>query len=211
MRIFSLSAITLVIANLVTVYGVIFYKWDFTNILLLYWCESLIIGVMTLIKMIFANPGPSANHLVKLGAIPFFTLHYGGFMAGHFVFLMLLTTYLRTGDNGGPFMELLDDTTSHLVIVLPAIISLFCSHLFSLIINYFGKKEYTTRTVSQLFGSPYKRIFVMHLTLLLGVFISFALGKNFVVVILFVCLKTIVDLAAHNKEHGFKQPSLRLV
>jgi hypothetical protein len=211
MRIFSASAIALILANLVTVYGVIFYQWDFTNILLLYWCESLIIGVMTIIKMIVANPGVNANHFVKLAAIPFFMVHYGGFMAGHFVFLMLLTTFLRTGVNGGPFMELLDDTSLHLIAVTPAIISLCGSHLFSLIANYFGKKEYVTRTVMQLFGSPYKRIFVMHLTLLFGVFIAFTFGKNLGVVILFVCLKTIADLAAHNKEHGFAQLNLRSV
>ena len=48
----TLSA--LVIANLLPVFGVLQLDWDVGAIVVLYWCENLVIGCYTLIKLFMA-------------------------------------------------------------------------------------------------------------------------------------------------------------
>ena len=77
--------------------------------------------------------------------------------------------------------------------------------MLSLIFNYLGKGEWKVQTVAQLFSSPYKRIIVMHLTLLLGMFASFIFGQSIFILLIFVALKIVVDLRAHVQQHAVVQ------
>lgn len=123
-------------------------------------------------------------------------------MAGHLVFIMLLIMFVETGHNGGEFSEVFNNLLGHLSLVAPAISGLAISHVISLLLNFFGSGEYKTKPVMELFGSPYSRIIVMHLTLLFGMGLTFIVGQHTLVVLLFVALKIAVDLQAHIKEHA---------
>ena len=39
------SSLVLILANLIPVIGVLLYEWDVLSILLLYWAESVVIGL----------------------------------------------------------------------------------------------------------------------------------------------------------------------
>ena len=86
----NIPLLALTAANVVPLFGAIFWGWEAFNIVLLYWAENLAVGFYNILKIAFAKvPHPSA-HLGKLFLIPFFTVHYGGFTAVHGVFVLAL-------------------------------------------------------------------------------------------------------------------------
>ena len=56
---FQASAWALIAANLVPLFGVLFLGWDTFSIVVLYWFENVIIGVINVLKMLTCNPDPS--------------------------------------------------------------------------------------------------------------------------------------------------------
>jgi hypothetical protein len=77
----SPSGLALIAANLVPLAGVLFFGWDLAGVLVLFWAESAVIGFYTALKMAVVGK------LAALLAVPFFIGHFGGFMAGHFLFI----------------------------------------------------------------------------------------------------------------------------
>ncbi len=51
-----LSVALLVVSNLIPLVGVFAWDWDVTAILILYWSENLILGFLTIVKMIVNAP-----------------------------------------------------------------------------------------------------------------------------------------------------------
>jgi len=45
------SSIVLILANLVPLVGVLYFDWSVLDILLLYWTESVIIGLVNVLRM----------------------------------------------------------------------------------------------------------------------------------------------------------------
>jgi hypothetical protein len=84
----SIPVITLVAANLLPLWGVCFLKWDAFYIILLYWSENLAIGFYNILKIVAAKAKHPAEHIFKLFLVPFFVVHYGGFMAVHGLFVL---------------------------------------------------------------------------------------------------------------------------
>ena len=77
----SLSSLALIAANLIPLIGVLLLDWRIGEIMLLFWAESAVIGFYTLCKM---------WRIGKWSVLfygPFFVGHYGGFMAGHLLFI----------------------------------------------------------------------------------------------------------------------------
>jgi hypothetical protein len=60
--------------------------------------------------------------------------------------------------------------------------------------------------------SPYPRVIILHIAILIGAFIAFALGSNFFVLLLLIIGKTFVDLGLHVAErlrHGHVDANLQ--
>ena len=210
----DIPAICLVAANAIPLYGVAFAGWDAFSIVLLYWAENLIIGFYNVLKMAIFRTETPAGHLQKLFMIPFFILHYGGFCAGHgFFVLMLFGKKAEISSPGGShlpfvfvFLELLFNVVRQMFAIVPtaflfAFASLFISHGISFVHNFIIKGEYLHINSSQLMGSPYGRIVVMHIAILGGAFLSKAVGSPVAILIVLVILKTIIDLKLHFREH----------
>ena len=93
-----LSILVGLIANLIPLYGVLYWQWDTFQLLMLYWMETVIIAFWT-IRRIARLPDDqlgtitvngktkAATHTTLCG---FFTLHAGLFIFVHLVFLWLL-------------------------------------------------------------------------------------------------------------------------
>ena len=89
------TVLALVAANLIPLAGALFFGWDLGTIMLLYWAESAIIGLFNIGKMI-AVGGWGAIFLCV-----FFCVHFGGFMAGHFIFYQrAVSRVLNRGRDG---------------------------------------------------------------------------------------------------------------
>lgn len=183
------STFTLILANLIPFFGVLFWHWDLRTILFLYWSESGVIGFFNVLKMSLAQGVESKQaSMSKIGSIIFFILHFGTFMAVHGIFLFIITGSVAT------FSSFSWSS------VLFGLAGIFSSHGYSFVSNYLINKEYQTATVSGLFSHPYSRIIVMHFTILLGGFISMILGSPAGLLILLIIFKIIVDLSGHLHE-----------
>ncbi len=197
-----LSAAVLVVANLVPLYGVAMLGWPVFAVLLLFWVENVIVGLLNVARMLCADPADPAQWLAKLFFVPFFCLHYGMFTAVHGAFVFgFFGNVKATGSGEGMFPIL-----SWLAVIGEqglwlAVAALAVSHLFSFVWNYLGHGEFRLASVAALMGKPYGRVVVLHLTILLGGIGITALGSPVWALLLLVGLKTGIDLHAHLKEH----------
>jgi hypothetical protein len=79
-------------------------------------------------------------------------------------------------------------------------IGLFASHGVSYVVNFIGRREYSTINLGDLVYGPYARIVVLHLTIILGAIAVTSLGQPVYAVIVLIGLKIVIDAIAHLKE-----------
>lgn len=210
----SLSTLALVVANLVPLIGVLFFRWDAVVIVLLYWSENVIIGSYNVLKIALVKVKSSATHLGKLFAIPFFCIHFGGFCAVHGFFLF---AFFKLGGGIDPFFpeeawpgplvfpQLLVSVVGALWRDHPEgmewpVIFLVVSHGISFVQNYLWKREYALFTISKLMNQPYKRIVILHVAIIAGGMPIMILGSPAPLLCILVLLKICVDIHLHLKE-----------
>jgi Family of unknown function (DUF6498) len=189
----SFSSLSLIAANLLPVAGVLFLNWKLADIMVLYWAESAVIGFWNVIKL--AMVGKWLAPLV----IPFFVGHFGGFMAGHFLLIYYL--FVRDIDAGGPEAGVWNALFDLFAPLQSALLGFFISHGVSFFSNFVGRREYIGTELKQQMIEPYKRIMVMHMTLIVGGFLTLILRTLQPALLLLIILKTAVDLRAHLREH----------
>jgi hypothetical protein len=192
---FQASAVALILANFVPLFGVLVLGWNAASIVVLYWAENLIIGCFNVLRMERAR-GPLGPTRLTLNGRPvteasrsavvqFFVVHYGLFTVVHGVFVW---TFF-----GARFSGSLRDLGL-------ATLGLACSHGISYRRNFIGQGESLKVSFAALFWQPYSRVIVMHLTTLLGGVLAQAMDSPVPALISLVLLKTAVDLLAHLSE-----------
>jgi len=200
------AIIALLLGNLLPIVGVVLWGWDVRSIVTLYWSENLILGAITLAKMF---------HLRGLGALPnmlFFLVHYGAFCAAHGLFIAeLFTNGVGVNELGERYPQL-----GPLSLFIEPVVTIFggagalwwwafwalvASHSVSFVLNYLGHAEYRQETIGSLMSSPYSRIFILHVTVLLGGIAVTELGEPVYLIVALVLVKIFVDLKMHHREH----------
>lgn len=221
-----ITGVALVVGNLLPLLGALFFGWSFSEILWLYWLESAIIGVFTIPKMLIPAWAGSERESLPLSVgmaafmTAFFCAHYGGFMFGHGVFLYVYSAI--TGAMQGNIAPT-DDPQSVFVNwfavtfigaapfsnpLFWSALMLLTSHAVSFKVHYLGQREYLRLDFMEAMFLPYKRIWLMHITILAGaVVIAIALlflpqWIGAALAGFFVGVKIFVDLRAHHKEHA---------
>jgi len=199
-RTLTISDFLLIVVNLIPLYGVWFEGWDAKQIFLVYCMETVIIGVINVIKMacvtIFVRPtdvwenGGSTSMQSGWLFIFFFIFHYG-----FFVFIQTQVFFGVTGilPNHSLFTgytripELLGPNGRLLLFIFIAYYTV--QNMFS----FFNSGVYKTISMSRLMFEPYLRIFVQQFVVILGsMFLTFGGGKIFMLV--FVLIKLFFDL-----------------
>ena len=200
------SAIVLILANLGPVYGVLFLDWKVFPVIFLFWLENLVIGALTVFRMLLADPKNKPFWILKIFLIPFFCVHYGLFTFVHGVFVI--------GLFGGMFRQGAPFPGEAVVIGFIrqyqlgwAIVGLAGSHLLSFVVNYIGEGEYLKANPMSLMQQPYGRVIVLHITVLAGGFLVAMLQSPLVGLLLLVGLKISLDLRSHFREHRPIQPA----
>lgn len=216
--------LSLVLANLVTIVFAVLGNWDLASVLFIYWAQSVIIGIFAVVSILSADTsliaadmgkaqaeaggspvvGEGFTAFYKLLLAGFFCLHYGLFHWGYYTFIV---------DSGlfGP-VNFADAS------LWASCALFFANHLYSYWYHLDGGVR-GTKFVTRAFFEPYSRIVPMHLTILFGSIIVFALGffnlpGTLVVLVLFLLLKTRMDIVQHlNKHHEQLHPDepLRLI
>jgi hypothetical protein len=193
------AVISLLLANLVPVFGVLLFHWEIFPLMFLFWSENVIIGLVNVLKMLTANPESPISWAAKLFFIPFFSLHYGLFTFVHGIFVIAFFGGAKGRSMGfpdlGTFWNIMMENR-----LGGAVLGLAISRGISFAMNYLGKGEYTRAHLQQLMAQPYGRIVVMHLTILGGGFLMLALHSPVAGLLLLVLLKTALDLHGHFAE-----------
>jgi len=121
----------------------------------------------------------------------FFCVHYGLFLFGHMQFLRF-------------FGERLAEAVSFNWTILLSVVPFFVAHGKSYFEKFLGEKEYEHIPLAKLFIGPYRRIFVMHATIIFGsIPLVFAAGVFPQVGVVLVLLKIILDVVLKEKEFAF--------
>ena len=179
--------------NGMTLAAALTQHWSATPILWVYWCQSVIIGVVNVIRMLSLREFSTAGLMVngrqveetaagKRAVAGFFALHYGFF---HFVYLMFLMNRSAREDGPGPGQ----------IAVLVNVAVFAIAHAYPLVVA--RGSDFTQRrpNLGTLMFYPYLRILPMHLTIILGAALPFGALP------LFVGLKSAADLGMHLVEH----------
>lgn len=188
------SSVALIIANLVPLAGVVFLGWRVFDILMLYWVENVVIGVINVLRMA-ACRGREKGFL-----LPFFVLHYGLFCFGHLAAVTgLFSETFGTANVWQYFFGgTLDDVwRSPLWLAITAIA---VSHLFSFFNNFIGGGEYLRTSASELMQRPYGRIVVLHVAIIIGAALIQWLGSPVMMLAVLIAAKIALDLRLHVAE-----------
>lgn len=195
------TGLALILANLVPVYGVVALGWEAFPLMLLFWLENVIIGVLNAVRMLCVDPHDVAQWAAKLVMVPFFCVHYGMFTAVHGIFVLSFFGTDAFGKVGGLDVLEVAARAVHGLELEIAVLALAGSHLFSFLWNYLYRGEFRRATVPALMMQPYGRVVVLHLAIIGGGFAAAALGSPLWALLVLVVLKVGLDLRAHLKEH----------
>ena len=183
----------LLLTNLVTVVWAMLQQWTVTDLLWIYWGQSVIIGYYNVHRIVdlerFSSGGLlSKNRPMEPGCetqrcvAVCFALHYGLFHLGYGVFL--LTTFRI--HPGFPLTG-----------VLLCLLAFYFNHRFSY--HYNRERDRDVPSIGTLMFFPYVRVIPMNLMILLGGHFA---GDAPVALVLILGLKTAADVAMHVIEHA---------
>jgi hypothetical protein len=221
----------LIAANLFPLVGVFLWGWDLFFLMVLYWSESAIVGFFGIVSIIFET------RILSVLLVPFFCFHFGMFMMIHFVFITLLfgppwARALNLNES-----EILSRLYWEQGLWVP-VLFLFVSHAASFFLNRLkllngGQKEpdntIPEQTTAQLpapaanfvrkfvrvphkdmMAAPYRRVVVMHLTIIFGAILAMIFRSNKAAFVLMILLKIVADLRSHVRVHKLADGSLVL-
>lgn len=170
---FAFSILILLAANLALLSAGLSGQWEMSQYLLIYWCESAIIGFFTLLKLWLSrskSPMPfqvtmngktkdidGASAAGRAAMMGFFCVHFGLFMFVHLVFLLVFL---------GASLDVLPS-------VFGGALLLFISHGLSFFFHFLRGGERERLSPDQLFFSPYPRVIFMHLVVIGGALLNF--------------------------------------
>lgn len=193
------------ISNILPLIGVLFFHWSVIAILLSYWLENGVIGLYQILKIRKASVNYPLNAQNKLVIGPlrpvksseqifytvFFCVHYGIFLFGHLAVLSF-------------FAGILGESIKFTWLILMTVLPFFLRHGKSYVEEYIGEKQYEKIPLIKFFVGPYRRIFVMHVTLILGAIPLLFIAKIFPQIsFVVIALKIFLDVFLKEKEFAF--------
>jgi hypothetical protein len=175
--------------NAIPLWGVFALGWQSYDLILLYWLENVLIGAFTVLRFVVRPYQHPLDLVMPLFLAPFFAVHYGGFCWGHGYFVVSL---LGDADGPGglfPAVQAALDATPMQVAV---------GGLFALqALDWWRsvrRQGLGGEGVRTLMIAPYRRVVVLHLTILLSGLALGALDEPTAGLVILVVLKTAFDV-----------------
>jgi len=194
--------ILLIVLNGIPLVGVLAWGWKSFDLIFLYWMENVVIGAFTVLRMLIRPYGHALELAFPFFLVPFFCVHYGMFCMGHGMFVVSL------------FGQGMDDTG-----LLPATLSVLTSpYMLAAVtaltliqvadwIRDVRLKGLGADGVKDLMTAPYRRIFVLHITIIAGGFALAALQEPVAGLIILVAVKTASDVWHWQRDSRAEQQS----
>lgn len=204
----GLGALSLLVANAVVVFCYFMYDMTVFQLVMVYWCECLWIGIASALKLIVASLigdpyenrwvsfSPGARVLLSIGVI-FFASSSFFFVLGMTLMLILMANDSLALSNPH------DDALNHIGLVFGVSFFLLVGHALSFVVNFLFRGEFRAAKVGTLIALPYKRSLALLTVIALSVgFVMFTPGfastTAFAIVVLL--LKAFWDIALHASE-----------
>lgn len=186
----------LVSLNLVPAVGVLAWGWHSFDLIFLYWMENLVIGAFAVLRMVVRPYAHPLDLIFPVALAPFFVLHYGAFCWGHGTFIVSLF-----GDESFKHAGLAEVVPQVLagqwmVLALGALIVLRGLDWLSDVRD----RGLGADGVKVLMVDPYRRIVVLHLTVLASGFLLAALDEPIAGLLTLVAIKTGSDIVHWRRE-----------
>lgn len=213
-----LPLVALALANLVPLAGVLWFGWDASGLLILYWLENLVIGAFTVFRML------SARRFSAVFPALFFLVHFGAFCAGHGLFILAFSGVEGVDEGGGlsdlkpdeewfgplVFFQLLGGVIARAYAHAPAyfalpLVALIVSHGLSTFVHHWLRREDAHRKVGEIMTDPYRRIFLLHAAVIGGGVLSIHMGQPVAMLLVLVVLKIGLDVVLHRHAHARRQ------
>lgn len=190
----------IILSNLLPVYGVWFMGWSAVEIFTVYAMETLIVGILTVFKLLLAtlargtdtwyNKGKQSK-VSRLFFVIFFIMHFGIFTLVQTSIFAEVSGICPPGRNPEYFFfhfwEFINQDTGIMLLIF------VLSYLLTDLMPFLVRKDYLKAPMMLLMFQPYGRIFIQQFTVILGtLFLSFKLGAVFVLV--FALVKIIADI-----------------
>ena len=174
LRRFSISAISLILANAGVLSIFLIYDVSLFQLVLVYWCECLWIGVFSAIKLIVASlvGDPYENRWahVSPGSALLLSIIVIVFSSGAFFSLLGITLMsILFANDALQLSTASDEMHRHIGLVLGASLLLLASHGISLFANFLLLGEYKLARVGMLVALPFKRCAALFLMILISI------------------------------------------
>jgi hypothetical protein len=186
----KLTLFTIIVSNLLPVFGILFLGWSMGSVMILYVIENVIVGFFTVLKMVFVRVD-LRSVVGKLTLIPFFCVHFGGFCVGHAALVIAL--FGPKPPQSWHWQTLLSELS------IP-ILGMFISYSIYFVQHYLRNGAYKYATLYQLMYEPYPRLMLLHFGLIVSGFLVVLLGSPIWAVLMIVGLKTGAEVVAYRKS-----------
>lgn len=211
-----LPAGALLLANLVVAGITLARGWGFYEIMLVYWCEAVIIGGFNVARMVvvalagepfgkWVEPdGIGTRIFLAIFALGFFIVKFGAFALG-LGFLVVSLPALLSHAHGSEVHDIFHGLKAVGGGVLKAAAVLFVSHAISFVMNFLWRGEYKNAGMIGLIFWPYIRMSLVMVTLALGIVAAAlmpVLDTSVTFGVVIVAVKTLADLVMHYAEHS---------
>ncbi len=179
--------------DLFPIYAVLVFGWGAAPLVFLYWLENLVIGAVTLARMMATAMQEHPVGLIAMLFVgPFFVFHYGMFCFVHGVFVHVFAT-MNTGgspDFLGPIRLIQSALNSapHMTLFIMAIIAL---QAFLFVRDFLMRGQYRETTIQEEMMAPYGRIIVLHFGLFVGMAAMIALGQPMLGILALILLRAV--------------------
>jgi hypothetical protein len=192
------SVWTLLAANIGALAVALIEGWSLAMLMTVYIGQSLIIGFIRFVRIltlkqfdlseIEINDRPVESTVQGKIKVAAFFLFFYCFIHGVYLFIFMVE---------GSISQVL----AELDMILVSLAFFFAHHVFSLFYNI-QKDSKKKKSVGHLLGTPFFRIFPIHLTIVFGfVFMAGGPWLAWIAYLIFVPLKIVIDIFMHLLEH----------
>ena len=189
-------ACLLLFVDLLPVLAVIFFGWGAAPLVALYWLENLIIGGVTIARMLATMSQAAAGLAAGLFLIPFFCFHYGMFCFVHGIFLFV---FAQIGDGGAGFgfpdpAFLISWALGSGVGMGWFVLAIIAVNTLFFMSDFILTGDYRSADLSKEMGAPYGRIVTLHVAIIFGAGITLGLGQPLLGVFLLILLRVLFGM-----------------
>ncbi len=185
------SDFLLILVNLIPVYGVWFEGCNASQIFLVYCLETIIIGILNVLKMTFVTLFIKSkdewrnNGFTTLQTgwlfIFFFIFHYGIFVFIQTQIFFDVSGLIKSNSVFGNYTAIPNALGNEGKLLLPIFVIYYSLQDFY---NFFFAGEYKTISLNSLMFRPYGRIIIQQFVVIAGsMFLTFGAGKIFILIL----------------------------